>query len=99
MTNRSTLFPWQDHNLIEQLTKSYALIDSKGHSIFTQLFDMGTEQCTQDGELSQSINLISVAGYKTRAGSTFLDMSKPAEQDAAAVKKLREAGASSALLI
>ncbi len=97
MNNKKTSFPWENRNITEQLAKSYALIKAKGHFVFTQIFDVKTEQADKNRPLDNALvsikDLINVAGYKTRAGSKFLEATDIATQDAVAVQKLRAAGA------
>jgi len=92
--------PWHQRDLRDQLIKSKYLIKSQGDMIFTELFDSDESieaSDKSDGPLKNAIvsvkDLFDVKGYKTRAGSTFLENVDPAAEDAEAVKQLREAGA------
>ena len=89
-----THFIWSNRDLRTQWTQSLAIIESKESHAFTELFGY---QTPQEGPLSGSIisikDLFDVAGYKTQAGSVFID-DKKAQVDADAVALLRESGAS-----
>lgn len=98
-------FPWEERDLEQQLNKSKMLVHSQARNIFTELFDVAGYSSCKDSR-SNLINvqylknaiisvkdLFDVKGYKTKAGSTFLNNVDPAIEDADAVKDLREAGA------
>lgn len=90
----NTHFTWLNRDLLTQWAKSLAIIESKGSHVFTELFEY---QAPQQGPLTGSIisikDLFGVTGYKTQAGSVFID-DKKATTDADAVAALRESGAS-----
>ena len=98
-------FPWEERDLEQQLTKSKSLLDNQANNIFTELFDVTagascestTNNLSHEQYLKNAIisvkDLFDVKGYKTKAGSTFLNDVEPAIEDADAVKSLREAGA------
>ena len=87
-------FAWQGRELVTQWKQAQEILDAKGRSIFTERFDFVTPQ---QGPLTGAIisikDLFQVEGYKTQAGSVFINK-QPALQDAAAVALLRKAGAS-----
>jgi len=89
-----THLTWSNRDLLSQWDQSLVTIKSKGSHVFTELFEY---QAPQQGPLTGSIisikDLFDVAGYKTQAGSVFIDHKK-AITDAGAVAALREAGAS-----
>ena len=98
-------FTWENRDLEEQLTKSKKIIQNQGAKVFTELFDV-VDQSINSVTAANSVScpplknaivsikdLFDVKGYRTRAGSTFLNASEPATKDADAVKKLRDAGA------
>jgi aspartyl-tRNA(Asn)/glutamyl-tRNA(Gln) amidotransferase subunit A len=93
-------FPWNQRDLTDQLIKSEHLIQSQGERVFTELFNSEESIAVNDnreGSLKNAIvsikDLFDVKGYKTRAGSIFLEATEPASEDAEAVKALRKAGA------
>jgi len=98
-------FPWEERDLEQQLTKSKSLLDNQANNIFTELFDVTagvscegtTNNLSHEQHLKNAIisvkDLFDVKGYKTKAGSTFLNDIEPAIEDADAVKSLRGAGA------
>ncbi len=98
-------FPWEERDLEQQLTKSKSLLDNQDNNIFTELFDVTagascegtTNNLSHEQYLKNAIisvkDLFDVKGYKTKAGSTFLNDVAIASEDADAVKSLREAGA------
>lgn len=85
---------WQGRELVTQWKQAQEILDAKGRSVFTERFDYVTPQ---QGPLTGAIisikDLFQVEGYKTQAGSVFINK-QPALQDAAAVALLRKAGAS-----
>lgn len=87
-------FAWQGRELITQWKQAQEILDAKGRNVFTELFDY---VAPQEGPLNGAIisikDLFQVEGYKTQAGSVFINK-QPALQDAAAVALLRKAGAS-----
>ena len=87
-------FAWQGRELVTQWKQAQEILDAKGRSVFTERFDYVTPQ---QGPLTGAIisikDLFQVEGYKTQAGSVFINK-QPALQDAAAVALLRKAGAS-----
>lgn len=87
-------FAWQDRELITQWKRSLETLDTKGQRIFTEIFEY---VIPQQGPLTGAIisikDLFQVEGYKTQAGSVFINK-QPAVKDAAAVALLRKAGAS-----
>ncbi|ETX12341.1 amidase [Marinomonas ushuaiensis DSM 15871] len=87
-------FPWLNRDLKAQWSVVLETVQHKGRSVFTELFEY---QTPQKGPLTGSIisikDLFDVAGYKTQAGSIFID-DKKATTDADAVAALRDAGAS-----
>jgi aspartyl-tRNA(Asn)/glutamyl-tRNA(Gln) amidotransferase subunit A len=85
---------WQDRDLITKWKSALDIIETKGQSVFTELFDyVEPQQGPLHGAIISIKDLFQVQGYKTQAGSVFLDAT-PAEHDAAAVALLRRAGAS-----
>lgn len=85
---------WQGRDLIAEWKSSLGIIETKGQSVFTELFDyVEPQQGVLNGSIISIKDLFQVQGYKTQAGSIFLD-NTPAEQDAVAVSQLRKAGAS-----
>ncbi|MEP0071218.1 MAG: amidase family protein, partial [Marinomonas sp.] len=89
-----TDFPWLNRDLKTQWEAVLDTAQLKGKSVFTELF--GYREPAKgplNGAIVSIKDLFDVTGYKTQAGSVFLD-SKPAENDAAAVSLLRNAGAS-----
>ena len=87
-------FAWQDRELVTKWKGALDIIDTKGQAVFTELFDyVEPQQGPLNGAIVSIKDLFQVRGYKTQAGSVFLDAS-PAEHDAAAVALLRKAGAS-----
>ena len=87
-------FAWQGRELVTQWKQAQEILDAKGRSVFTERFDYVTPQ---QGPLTGAIisikDLFQVEGYKTQAGSVFINK-QPALQDAATVALLRKAGAS-----
>jgi aspartyl-tRNA(Asn)/glutamyl-tRNA(Gln) amidotransferase subunit A len=85
---------WQGRELVTRWKQAQEILDVKGRSVFTERFDYVTPQ---QGPLTGAIisikDLFQVEGYKTQAGSVFINK-QPALQDAAAVALLRKAGAS-----
>mgnify|MGYP005988561201 CR=1 FL=1 len=92
--SKKTHLTWSNRDLLVQWEQSLATIDSKGGHVFTELFEY---QTPQQGPLTGSIisikDLFDVAGYRTQAGSIFIN-DKKATADADAVAALRDAGAS-----
>jgi len=98
-------FPWEERDLAQQLTKSRKLIEHQASNVFTELFDVtghadGSESSnhlSNELYLKNAIvsvkDLFDVKGYKTKAGSIFLNDVDIASEDADAVKSIREAGA------
>jgi len=98
-------FPWEERDLAQQLTKSKKLIEHQASNVFTELFDVtghadGSESSnhlSNELYLKNAIvsvkDLFDVKGYKTKAGSIFLNDVDIASEDADAVKSIREAGA------
>ena len=98
-------FPWEERDLAKQLTKSKKLIEHQASHVFTELFDVtgyadgseSSDSFSNEQSLNNAIvsvkDLFDVKGYKTKAGSTFLNDVAIASEDADAVKSLREAGA------
>jgi len=96
---------WSVDSLFERLKVVYNLIESEDSSIdsvFTQLFieSRDTQHQTQSdiesplaGAIVSVKDLFDVKGYVTRAGSLFMADNDPAIEDADAIKRLREAGA------
>jgi aspartyl-tRNA(Asn)/glutamyl-tRNA(Gln) amidotransferase subunit A len=80
--------------LVTQWKQAQEILDAKGRSVFTERIDYVTPQ---QGPLTGAIisikDLFQVEGYKTQAGSVFINK-QPALQDAATVALLRKAGAS-----
>jgi aspartyl-tRNA(Asn)/glutamyl-tRNA(Gln) amidotransferase subunit A len=87
-------FAWQGRELITQWKQAQEILDAKGRNVFTELFDY---VAPQEGPLNGAIisikDLFQVEGYKTQAGSVFINK-QAALQDATAVALLRKAGAS-----
>ncbi|SHE81071.1 aspartyl-tRNA(Asn)/glutamyl-tRNA(Gln) amidotransferase subunit A [Marinomonas polaris DSM 16579] len=91
---KSSNFAWQDRDLIAKWKSALDIIDSKGQSVFTELFDyVDPQQGPLNGAIVSIKDLFQVQGYKTQAGSVFINQ-QLAKQDAAAVALLRAAGAS-----
>ncbi|MFT4573659.1 amidase family protein [Marinomonas primoryensis] len=87
-------FAWQGRELITQWKQAQEILDAKGRSVFTELFDyVAPQQGLLNGAIISIKDLFQVEGYKTQAGSVFINK-QPALQDAAAVALLRKAGAS-----
>ncbi|WP_160060300.1 amidase family protein [Psychromonas sp. L1A2] len=98
-------FPWEERDLAQQLTKSKKLIEHQASNVFTELFDVteyangrkSSHHLINEQYLNNAIvsvkDLFDVKGYKTKAGSTFLNDVDIASEDADAVKSLRKAGA------
>ena len=98
-------FPWEERDLAQQLTNAKKLIDCQASHVFTELFDVtgyaddgkSSNHLINEQYLNNAIvsvkDLFDVKGYKTKAGSTFLNDVDIASEDADAVKSLREAGA------
>lgn len=94
--------PWKNRDLTAQLARSKDIIASHGKDVFTEIFDISTDDenttaCVSHLPLKNAIvsvkDLFDVTGYKTRAGSVFLNKRDIATEDAVAVKQLRNAGA------
>ncbi|WP_421847895.1 amidase family protein [Marinomonas sp.] len=91
---KTSNFAWQDRDLIVKWKSALDIIDSKGQSVFTELFDyVEPQKGPLNGAIISIKDLFQVQGYKTQAGSIFINQ-QLADQDAAAVTQLREAGAS-----
>lgn len=92
--SKKTDLTWLNRCLRAQWAQSLFIVESKGRYVFTELFEY---QTPQDGPLTGSIisikDLFDVEGYKTQAGSVFID-AKKAITDANAVAALRDSGAS-----
>lgn len=87
-------FAWQGRELMTQWKQAQEILDVKGHCVFTELFDyVAPQQGPLTGAIISIKDLFQVEGYKTQAGSVFINK-QPAEHDAAAVALLRKAGAS-----
>ncbi|QRV22528.1 amidase family protein [Marinomonas foliarum] len=87
-------FAWQDRDLIAKWKSALEVIDTKGQSVFTELFDyIEPQPGPLNGAIISIKDLFQVQGYNTQAGSVFINQ-QLADQDAAAVAQLREAGAS-----
>jgi aspartyl-tRNA(Asn)/glutamyl-tRNA(Gln) amidotransferase subunit A len=87
-------FAWQGRDLISKWKSALEVIDTKGQVVFTELFDyLEPQQGPLNGAIISIKDLFQVQGYKTQAGSVFIDPQE-AEQDATAVAQLRKAGAS-----
>lgn len=92
-SNAST-FAWQDRDLITQWKSALKIVETKGQSVFTELFDyVEPQKGPLNGAIISIKDLFQVQGYKTQAGSVFITP-QLAEQDAVAVAQLRTAGAS-----
>lgn len=89
-----TDFPWLNRDLKTQWAAALDTAQLKGKSVFTELF--GYREPAKgplNGAIVSIKDLFDVTGYKTQAGSVFID-NKLAKKDAAAVSLLRDAGAS-----
>ncbi|MBJ7536105.1 amidase family protein [Marinomonas transparens] len=95
MTNpNGPIFIWQGRELESKWQNALEVLDTKGKAVFTELFDyVKPQQGALNGAIVSIKDLFQVEGYKTRAGSIFIDQQR-ADQDAAAVALLRKAGAS-----
>lgn len=92
-SNAST-FAWQDRDLITKWKSALEIVETKGQSVFTELFDyVEPQKGPLNGAIISIKDLFQVQGYKTQAGSVFITP-QLAEQDAKAVAQLRTAGAS-----
>ncbi|QUX94131.1 amidase [Marinomonas sp. CT5] len=90
----SSTFAWQNRELITHWNKALDTVETKGAAVFTELFDyVEPQQGPLNGAIISIKDLFQVQGYKTQAGSVFLDDSL-AQEDAEAVVALRKAGAS-----
>ena len=91
--NSSTL-AWQNRNLVAKWKSAVDIIDAKGKAVFTELFEyVEPQQGPLNGAIVSIKDLFQVQGYKTQAGSIFINP-RLAECDAASVALLRAAGAS-----
>jgi aspartyl-tRNA(Asn)/glutamyl-tRNA(Gln) amidotransferase subunit A len=87
-------FSWQGRALAATWQAALNTLNAKGPRVFTERFTfVEPQQGSLNGAIISIKDLFQVVGYKTQAGSVFID-SQPAEQDAAAVALLRKAGAS-----
>lgn len=87
-------FSWQGRALAATWQAALNTLNAKGPRVFTERFTfVEPQQGSLNGAIVSIKDLFQVEGYKTQAGSVFID-SQPAEQDAAAVALLRKAGAS-----
>ncbi|MGO2233433.1 amidase [Marinomonas sp. UCMA 3892] len=95
MTQSTTsTFAWQNRELVTHWKSALDIIETKGQAVFTELFDyVEPQQGPLNGAIISIKDLFQVQGYKTQAGSVFLDGSL-AQEDAEAVVALRKAGAS-----
>lgn len=98
-------FPWENRDLEGKLAHSKEIIKDQGTDIFTEMFDVVGK--ANDAPLTNHLlsslplqnalvsikDLFDVKGYKTRAGSSFLNAVPEAIEDAVAVQRLRDAGA------
>ncbi|NVK72648.1 MAG: amidase [Oceanospirillaceae bacterium] len=92
--SETSSFAWQDRDIIANWKKSIETINCNGQAVFTELFDyVEPQQGPLNGAIISIKDLFQVQGYKTQAGSVFLDDSL-AQEDAVAVAALRKAGAS-----
>lgn len=91
---KSSNFAWQNRELVAKWKSALDIIDTKGQAVFTELFDyVEPQQGPLNGAIISIKDLFQVQGYKTQAGSVFINQ-QLAKQDAAAVALLRAAGAS-----
>ncbi|MFI8622382.1 amidase family protein [Marinomonas sp. NPDC078689] len=91
---KSSGFAWQGRKLNAKWKSALDILDTKGQAVFTELFDyVEPQQGPLNGAIISIKDLFQVQGYKTQAGSVFIDP-QLAEEDAAAVALLRKAGAS-----
>lgn len=91
---KSSNYVWQNRDLIAKWKSALDIIDSKGQSVFTELFDyIEPQPGPLNGAIISIKDLFQVQGYKTQAGSVFINQ-QLAQQDAESVAQLREAGAS-----
>lgn len=94
MTCKQASFPWQNRELVATWQSALDIIDARGQSVFTELFEyVEPQQGVLNGAIVSIKDLFQVQGYKTQAGSVFIDKT-PALQDAEAVALLRQSGAS-----
>ncbi|WP_217494988.1 amidase family protein [Marinomonas sp. FW-1] len=94
MQSNSSTLAWQDQNLTAKWKSAVDIINARGQAVFTELFDYVEPQSGPlNGAIISIKDLFQVQGYKTQAGSVFIQP-QIAEQDAAAVNNLRLAGAS-----
>lgn len=94
MQQKNSNLPWKDRELITQWQRSLDIVKTNGSHVFTELFEFSEpQQGPLNGAIISIKDLFQVAGYKSQAGSVFLDATL-AEQDATAVSLLRKAGAS-----
>lgn len=91
---KQTDFPWLNRDLKKQWADALDRSQLKGKSVFTELFGYREpEKGPLRGAIVSIKDLFDVKGYKTQAGSVFIDNTL-AKKDAVAVALLRSAGAS-----
>jgi aspartyl-tRNA(Asn)/glutamyl-tRNA(Gln) amidotransferase subunit A len=92
--SKPAVFSWQGRELVAKWKAAVDIIDLKGQAVFTEFFEyVEPQQGPLNGAIISIKDLFQVEGYKTQAGSVFIDP-QLADQDAAAVAALRKAGAS-----